>query len=1426
MYTLRFQWWLIWGIAFLVETEKIFAQSPFIVSLRHYSLEQGLPNRIVLDIGQDARGFIWVATIEDTYRFDGRQFTGLQLPKQYGQTQLPFSVVALHSDPANNLWLIGSQPGQQRQLVCLPDSQFVSASLHYIAPILSTNKRHTLPTIDYPWWPANSDDLAAPLVLFNQKGEIWRYNQSGRFKRIYTRPATSDPTTYVLSQANGNIWLSYQTGVVTATGAAYIAEEINGSGKQVRRHILPALLHPISGRLSADPPGTLYLYRDHVDFPQLTAHHIDNLLYRLSPTGQLTNLPIPFTAKTLPASLQHNWRDIQVRYDAFHELFWVLGKAMLFAWHPQQGIVFDLAQSGFPVATLQTISTLFIDRTGVVWAGSQNGLLQLILEPNRFHTYLSIPEKAASTAAFSMRGMVPVGKELWVNADKIYRLNLTTGHYELIQPKNVPQHFYYTASRGHDGHFWAAFRDLIHINPTTLEAEEYHLTATNNACWAMWQDGQHNFWLGYDQGLSVFDWNQKKNKPFTAYNQFTELAQNRINGFFPNKRLGRIWVAASSGLYVLDTLQGIVSRYSSQDKPPHYLPFNHITFVHPDASKPGLYWLATRGGGLIRWESRTGTFQQITQANGLLNNSLYCIYEDKQGRLWLPSDYGLAWLQKQTVSQQAVAIQVFLPKDGIAHEEFNLTSHYRAPDGRLFLGGLNGITAFYPDSVQVRATTNAPLVVTRYQKLNPATGEMEDQTTQFSQTGTVDLRATDRTMSLSFALLDYRYNSQFRLWYRMRGIQNGWIMEPRSDLRINGLPSGDYKLEVRAQNANGQWASAILTIPIRMQPPLYQTGWFWVVSLVLLVSVVGLLFRWRNRQLRRTNLRLEGEVARRTAQLLADNALIEQQAGELRANASLREQFLANISHEFRTPLTLLLGPIDYLLKQTQDDRINPILQTMRRNAQQLLTLVTNLLDLSKADAGQLVLQELPTDVRQLVYQTTQTFASQAQLVGVDLRINSSSGVLWLLVDGPKLETVLKNLLANALRFTASGQTVVVTLREEGTFFLIEVSDTGSGIHPDDLPFIFDRYYQAQHTPLKVTGGTGIGLALSQEYTHRWGGAVTVQSWLGRGSRFTVSYPLHPLSPLSPEKPFAASVLPANSQKITSLAAPPLSETWPWPHQGTQEANRPTLLLIDDNPDMLAYLQLVLSPYYQLQLASHGQQALNWLRDQSMAGLPDLIVSDMMMPQMDGLSFLTALRQLPSGKDLPVIILSARSSLVMRLETMRLGVVDYLTKPFEEEELLTRIHHLLKQSAERNAWRSQQPVESLTESASELPDSINQLVRIQEYILANLSNPALQIGDIAKAAATSERQLLRQLKAHSGLSPSQFLQEMRLQTAREWLEDRRYSTVKEVALRVGFQKTSYFSQLFGQRFGISPSKILRPTTAFESDAAIDPLADT
>jgi DNA-binding response OmpR family regulator len=472
-------------------------------------------------------------------------------------------------------------------------------------------------------------------------------------------------------------------------------------------------------------------------------------------------------------------------------------------------------------------------------------------------------------------------------------------------------------------------------------------------------------------------------------------------------------------------------------------------------------------------------------------------------------------------------------------------------------------------------------------------------------------------------------------------------------------------------------------------------------------------------------------------------------------------------------------------------------LQLMQRNGQQLARLVNEILDLSKLEAGKMTLQETPLDFKPFLQEVFDSFAAQAQFQGIryyctfDFEDHS-----WILLDRAKAGQILGNLLANALKFTSSAGEVALMAKEEAGCFYITVKDTGKGIDAKHLPFIFDRYYQAQQPDEIAQGGTGIGLSLSKDLALLMKGDILVQSAKGEGSIFTWVLP-------------ALKAEPQKAAQAPETAAP-LEEPMPLFKYAEQKA---VVLLAEDHRDMQHYVIDILSPYFEVIAAGNGAEALSIL-EQSSSRI-DLVLSDVMMPALDGFRLLEKIKESPEWRLKPVILITARSGEDDKLAALRMGVDDYLCKPFSPQELLARIQNLVARYQERKHWQKQQVAETahyIQEVASELlpaEDSKNWLEELEQAVREGLNRGQLSVTFVADKMGVSERQLQRNMKHLIGLSPKQYFSEIQMQLAREMLEKGQARSVGAIAEKLGFKNQHYFSQRYEERFGAKPSDILK-----------------
>ena len=601
---------------------------------------------------------------------------------------------------------------------------------------------------------------------------------------------------------------------------------------------------------------------------------------------------------------------------------------------------------------------------------------------------------------------------------------------------------------------------------------------------------------------------------------------------------------------------------------------------------------------------------------------------------------------------------------------------------------------------------------------------------------------------------------------------------------------------------------------IKAQQATQRFLWGWLVAAIL---VIGLIVWFYQR------LRKQGRV------LAQQNEVIDRQNKELLYLDSAKTRFFANISHELRTPLTLILGPLSILLKNDSlDNAAKTQANLAQANAQHLLKLVNEILDLSKLESGKMQLHETTVRFQPFISRLVSAFESHAEHLGVHYRLEyQAAEYLRLDLDAEKLEQIVNNLLSNALKFTPRGGSVFVKIEDASNMMRLSVSDTGRGIHADDLPHVFDRFYQTNQADAPIEGGTGIGLALCRELAEVIGGKIWVESEWGKGSQFYVEFPKKEVLGVGED----ASDL-GNLQDSLNLI--PHTEGDVLATQTTGSGNfksspnllpkpndkQPTILIVEDNRDLRNHIADILRGVnYQILETENGQQALDLLQDlEAKKQLPQLILSDIMMPVMDGFQLLRKLKDTPQYQHIPVVMLTARADMRDKLTALRIGVDDYLLKPFDEEELVVRIQNLLINKAVReqeaseiigsgNFESSPNLLEEPTRPLISEPDR-EWLEKFEQYVQKHFASDILSVTTLADSFHMSESTLLRQLKRLTGLTPVQYIQEVRLNEARHLLEIRRYDSVAQVALKVGYINADYFTRSFKRRFGKLPSDLL------------------
>lgn len=1394
----------------LLGTQPLVAQN-ILANVQKYSVENGLSHREIFAVHQDKEGYIWIGTKYGLNRFDGQFFKTWTKEKQGLVTN---EIHHILEDSKGWLWLFTG------------DNWFHNRYPTYCSLVNTfTGEVKTLEEKFGDELPFKISELVHQMVdtsgvLFftTENKQVYSYDATDGFRLISTA-LNHRFYPHLIAQSQGKEVLWGYTGEKEVLKAFdLVAMDLDGNILQ--KHRLPEGIEYVHF-LGENEEGLHYVLYDNVK---------ELMLFTLDKSGKIKSRDfLSFSSDIISTQEIGDWSRRMV-YQSDKDFFWFKSHPDFFIFNLKKGVLFNF-EDDYQALINADIHNLFFDKNDFAWLSTAEGLFKIELIGNPFKRLLFQNKEAYKiTEAHSCRGILVEEAQVWVNTYKGRRLfkNLNSSPTRLpylSNPKQDEKNLYLLWNPlaiykdKFEEAIWFSENILVKRDLDTGKEQTYFWENSNilsTSIWSIFQDKKGQVWLGTDDGIGKLD---------TTKNQleFDENLQKRLNSStihsFVERQNGTVWIGSTTGLYLWLPEKGIIDRYWTGGEGIYRLPHDNILHIHED--KKGILWLASGGGGLIQLgvDNRQSTdFQQFTTENGLSNNNLYAIYEDDFENLWMSSDYGIIRFNKNTHRAKA-----FLPEDGITHSEFNRISHFQDDSGRIYFGGLNGITVFEPSYFQEEHVLQAPVKITDFQQMDGATDVLINKTNELLKSGKIILQPNDRFFRLQFAMLDYRSPELIRFAWKIEGWEEGWHHINENFIRVIGLPYGEYLLKIKSQAATGEWSQSELHIPINVLAPFYLKPWVIVLSIIAFLSALFIWYKWRTRQLKIREANLIKLVQIRTQ-------TISQQAEELKQLDKVKSRFFANVSHELRTPLTLILGPIGTVLKsKILVQKHTKLLRLAQHNGTALLQLINELLDLSKLESSKLELEEEPTILYLFAHQIVSAFESLAESKKIDFLFQyEAHSDLQVFLDKDKFQKIVNNLLSNAFKFTPKKGKISVQLIDQNSCLLLKVKDSGRGISPEDLPKVFDRFFQTQMPNQVVKGGTGIGLALCKEFSNLFKGKIWVESTLGKGSTFHFEFPKKEiLKSLTTEAALELETLKkdrnilvearedletefADGAKETGLNTTTLISTL---------KHKTKILIVEDNHSLRAYLKMILEEFYEVYTAENGKEALNILAPKISNGKKEtlnleLIISDVMMPIMDGFQLLEQLKASDEWWHIPVVMLTARAGLADKLKALRIGVDDYLTKPFEEEELLVRIANLLKNYKKRKI-ESQLVMPDLERKDKEINNAFflskedqNWLQQLESVTLNHLHDSIFNVEQLAKLLFISRRQLQRRILTLTGLSPNSYIQEARLHKAKALLEKRTESSVKAVAFQVGIRSVKYFSRTYKKRFGKLPSSYL------------------
>ena len=1054
------------------------------------------------------------------------------------------------------------------------------------------------------------------------------------------------------------------------------------------------------------------------------------------------------------------------------------------------------------------------DREGNLWFGSETGMGVCRFDGNYFYYYSA--EQGMSNHPVTTLHCDGNG-DIWAgtSGDGLFRFTKKQLlHYP--EGSGMPEHVTALAEDKH-GNLWIGSREgaIYMFDRQSLYVLETNPMITRNDITDIFKDRDDNLWFGSAKGLAL-----KYDSRDLYLVSDEKSAPYDCTVFFIQDNTGRIW-------YRNDDYRGMIAIDPGRGEQPgsamafsevrhrkneisgistsNVLQSRHVKFVVHD--NDDRIWLGTKGIDIIRVHDgsrgKRTTTMNLGRADGLkgdtpvLNSALI----DSRNRLWYGFHRALCMLDLNRFSWPENTPGVHLNAIDIDQKAVDykkrLLTKTRPGDKSDPYAAAIKYTAVEP-------WYNVPIGLSLPHFLNDVT--------------------------FHYSAIDWRAPHKLRYAYMLEGLDSDWRSSTTETKAVyTNLDPGRYRFHLKAAGASGIWSEPVAYL-FRVRAPWWSTGWAWAAYVSMLA---GAFILWRRNDLRKQALSQELKLEKAKAE-------------KLKEVDKMKTDFFANISHEFRTPLTLILGPLYNLIKNSENKESRDQLNVMQRNTRRLQRLIDQLLNIAMLEAGKMKLQVREENVVKLVRMYVQSFESYARQKKIDLVFQSEAGNIPVYVDRDKIEKILNNLLSNAFKFTPENGRIIVHIgmdkteqisqsgagsyknsnNAERSYVSIRISDTGWGIPPDKLEHIFDRFYQAHENNSSHIPGSGIGLALTRELVELHHGKISARSAPGRGTTFSILLPLG-RSHLKPEEiavqktrqsaiaknefetdqPAEDLIIPANKKRGQDETAPGRSDK----HTGNEQI--PQVLIVEDNADLRQYIRGFLEETYLVDEEDNGESGLK----KAIETIPDLIISDIMMPVMNGNELCRRIKTDERTSHIPVILLTARASLESKIEGLGTGADDFITKPFEPEELKARAGNLIQQREKLREFYKKEISHGLlsklgAEDDNHRPEviSVNRrfLEKAVEIVKRRLPDPEFNVEELAREIALSRAQLHRKLKALLGQNPSEFIRTIRLNQAAQLLVMKK-GNVSEIAYDVGFNNPTYFSSSFRNQFGVSPTEFAR-----------------
>ncbi len=1386
------------------------------VRFNHLSTEDGLSNNIVYEIIQDRLGFLWFATDDGLNRFDGYDFKIYHHDPLRKNSISDNSIWSIIEDHKGNIW-IGTKSGW---LNCYNSVEEKFREWRIESDLTGEN------TITFIY-----EDFDYKLWLGTYRSGLYRFNpETGKTDHWLNDPSdtsslSNNYISSIIQEKNGYIWISTYHGL---------------------------------NRLN--PYSSLNTFEHYYNIPGNTNSISDNIIWYLTPSENDANLFWIGTANGLTSYKTDSKKFSQIKipnpeniqfgtsagsvievYNEKEKILWTGSYAGLVKLNRFNGKCERfLTDNNNPHSLVSNqINKMIKDRSGVLWIATNNGVSSFSPNRSKFNNVPSINYKSINGDFINKKNIKAITKtsdaRIWFGTDEgLYYAEDISENTIIKQFNQSGKLNIWTLAPGNNNDLWIGtygsglYRIDLKSNRLSKYKYKEKITAPSfNFIKSVICDSKNNIWIGYwGFGLGCINsstglYKHWLNNP----NDLRSLSLNDVWVIYQDTK-GRIWIGTNgAGINLFGEKNGgQFYRWLFEKNNPGNTGRNSIYSIFESTKKDSslkfnhtILWIGTNNGlsKFIINDSDTadnypGLVIKIihyTTLDGLPNNSIKSITEDNDGNLWIGTNTGISLFNPEKNK-----FTNFNEAYGISGGSFNSSSAYKNDNGMIFLGSTSGLNCFLPGRIKL-STFVPPVLITDFQIFNKSIEPGENSILKKSilNTKEIILSYTQNTFSFQFAALDYISPLSIQYTYKMEGFDKEWIKSgKRRFATYTNLNPGQYIFKVKSTNSDRVWNKNISELKVIILPPWWRTIWamcFYVF--IFLLGVWGIIKFQAYRTRLQNNFKIQ-----------------ELEACHLREIENIKSRFFANLSHEFRTPLTLILGPAEQITRLSTNIKVKEEANLIYRSAKKLNRLANQLLDLSKIEAGKMKLLTSRMDLIQVIEQIISSFQSFAEKKHIRLNFTPGEQKIFMYLDKDKFDKILGNLLSNAIKFTpekghvhvkikinfASGNIMAGTdsmtmgKKDNDCYVEISVSDTGIGIPKEQLGKIFDRFYQVDNRLSKEYEGTGIGLSLTKELVELHKGSISVESEEGKGSEFRIVLPFSKKY-LLPEEIDQDSIsgkddLPGDN--ISDINIPKEIDSYSTSEiiglDDITNTEKPTVLVIDDNADLRKYITEILYHDYKILEASDGEKGFC----KSIKFIPDLIISDVMMPKIDGFKLCVKLKTDTRTSHIPLILLTAKSTLEDKLEGLQTGADAYIQKPFVAAELLARIKNLLEQRKRIHEYFRKFGIFELEQKHVTSVDQkfMQEAVKI---IDAHIADPNFNIETFAECLTISRSLLHKKFNSLIGETPGELIKRIRLNRAAKLLENN-HGNITEIAFQVGFNDTSYFTACFKKQFGIPPSQ--------------------